>query len=94
MNRYSPIVTLLAVVLLGAGLLGVNVVSNPSETANEAPGETRGETGAPAGQAVVLRFRGLPRSRPSRHRCGMTTRRPLGRRSSRRRTPGGRRVTR
>ena len=28
MNRYSPIVTLLAVVLLGAGLLGVNVVSN------------------------------------------------------------------
>ena len=40
MNRYSPIVTLLAVVLLGAGLLGVNVVSNPGETASEAAGET------------------------------------------------------
>ena len=60
MNRYSPIVTLLAVVLLGAGLLGVNVVSNPSQTANEAPGETRGETGAPAGQPTAALPGGAP----------------------------------
>jgi hypothetical protein len=53
MNRYSPIVTLLAVVLLGAGLLGVNVVSNPGETASESSGGTRGEAGAPAGQAAA-----------------------------------------
>ena len=53
MNRYSPIVTLLAVVLLGAGLLGVNVVNNPGETASEATGETAGGTGAPAGQAAA-----------------------------------------
>jgi hypothetical protein len=63
MNRYSPIVTLLAVVLLGAGLLGVNVVSNPGETASEAAGEARGETrggtGAPAGQAAAA-FPGAP----------------------------------
>ena len=53
MNRYSPIATLLAVVLLGAGLLGVNVVSNPGETASEAKGETRGEAVAPAGPAAA-----------------------------------------
>jgi len=45
MKTYSPIVTLLAVVLLGAGLLGVNVVSNP--------GETAGGTAVPAGQAAA-----------------------------------------
>jgi hypothetical protein len=56
MNRYSPIVTLLAVVLLGAGLLGVNVVSNPGETASE----SSGGTGAPAGQAAA----GLPEAAP------------------------------
>ena len=32
MNRYSSIVMLLAVGLLGADLPGVNVVSNPGET--------------------------------------------------------------
>jgi hypothetical protein len=53
MNRYSPIVTLLAVVLLGAGLLGVNVVGNPGETASDFSGGTRDETGAPAGQAAA-----------------------------------------
>ena len=60
MNRYSPIVTLVAVVLLGAGLLGVNVVSNPGETASEASGETGGETGAPAGQAAAALPGGAP----------------------------------
>ena len=63
MNRYSPIVTLLAVVLLGAGLLGVTVVSNPGDTANEAPGETA----APAGQAAAA-LPGVPRYRPLRRR--------------------------
>jgi hypothetical protein len=60
MKTYSPIVTLLAVVLLGAGLLGVNVVSNPGETASEAKGETAGEAVAPAGQAAA----GLPGAAP------------------------------
>jgi hypothetical protein len=49
MNRYSPIATLLAVVLLGAGLLGVTIVSNPGETASE----SSGGTAAPAGQAAA-----------------------------------------
>jgi hypothetical protein len=40
-------------VLLGAGLLGVNVVSNPGETASVAPGESSGGTAAPAGQAAA-----------------------------------------
>jgi hypothetical protein len=37
MNRYSPIVTLLAVVLLGAGLLGVNVPEPALGQCNSAP---------------------------------------------------------
>jgi len=60
MNRYSPIVTLLAVVLLGAGLLGVNVVSNPGETAGETASESSVGTGAPAGQAAAGLAAGAP----------------------------------
>jgi len=41
MNRYSPIATLVAVVLLGAGLLRVNVVSNPGETARDPQATSR-----------------------------------------------------
>jgi hypothetical protein len=41
MNRYAPTAAFLAVVLLGAGLLRVDVVSNARETA------------APAAQALV-----------------------------------------
>jgi hypothetical protein len=61
MNRYSPIVTLLAVVLLGAGLLGVNVVSNPSGTPGETASESSDGTGAPAGQAAAGRAEAAPR---------------------------------
>ena len=50
----------MAVVLLGAGLLGVTVVSNPSETASEALGETAGEAVAPAGQAAAALAEGAP----------------------------------
>ncbi|MBL8925778.1 MAG: hypothetical protein JNM77_06010 [Pseudonocardia sp.] len=55
MKKYAPLATLVAVVLLGAGLLVVNMISNPAkETGTAAPaGVTSAAAAAPSEPAVA-----------------------------------------
>jgi len=45
MKKYAPLATLVAVVLLGAGLLVVNMISNPAARVRPGGGARRGGEG-------------------------------------------------
>jgi hypothetical protein len=54
MKKYAPLATLVAVVLLGAGLLVVNMISNPTkETTTAAPAGVASAAAAPSEPAVA-----------------------------------------
>ena len=84
MKKYGPLATLVAVVLLGAVLLVVNMISNPANADHRRPGR-RGGGGRAGRERAAAATPPSPRPPSPRRRRPPSPRRP---------TPAGRRATR